>query len=97
MLGIAKPIDDDSKEFTIKTLTDIFEAQARINKKKRNLQRRDDQTAADWLELADEYKQIDSRANVAFCTSKAMAFGATASQAGFEVETSENIEEWWNK
>lgn len=72
----------------IEGLDDIFEAQARINRKKRNLQRRDDQTAADWLELAGEYRQIDSRANVAFCQSRA---------AHLDPQPVEEKEEWWNK
>lgn len=77
----------------IKSIEDIFEAQARINKKKRNLQRRDDQTAADWLGLAEEYRQIDSRANVAYCQSRAAAMDETVSSEAHEEEK----EEWWNK
>lgn len=72
----------------IEGLEDIFEAQARINKKKRNLQRRDDQTARDWLELVEEYRAIDSRANMAFCTSRA---------AALDPQPVEEKEEWWQK
>lgn len=72
----------------IESITDVFIEQARINKKKRNLQRRDDQTAADWLELAEEYKAIDSRANMAFCTSRAAALNP---------QPVEEKEEWWNR
>jgi len=73
---------------TIESITNVFEEQARINKKKRNLQRRDDQTAADWLELAEEYKAIDSRANMAFCASRA---------AALDPQPVEEKEEWWQK
>lgn len=93
MLGIAKPIDDNSEEFSITSLIDVFEAQERINKKKRNLQRRDDQTAADWLSLAWEYGQIDSRANYAYCITKAEALTAAA----LDPQTDEEKEEWWQK
>lgn len=57
-------------------ITDIFDEQARLNQKKRQLSFRNDQTAADWLELAREYQEIDSRANFAHCTRKAIALGA---------------------
>lgn len=55
----------------IEGITDLFSEQERLNKKKRNLQRRDDQTPRDWLALAEEYRQIDSRANYTYCMNKA--------------------------
>jgi len=79
---------------TIKGLDDLFEAQARINKQKRNLSRRDDQTAEDWMKLANQYKQIDSRANFTYCQMKAIAMGADVSR---ETSEEEYQEEWWNK
>lgn len=75
-------------ETVIEGITDVFEQQGRLNRKKRNLQRRDDQTAADWLELAEEYKAIDSRANMAFCTSRAERL---------DPQPVEEKEEWWQK
>ncbi len=80
----------------IEGIEDIFEQQARINRKKRNLQRRDDQTAADWLALAEEYKQIDSRANYTYCVMKAEGLGATVDVPRETIEE-DHQEEWWNK
>jgi hypothetical protein len=47
----------------------------RLNKKKYYLKFRDDQTAQQWLDLAEEYSKVDSRANAAFCRCEAMRLG----------------------
>ena len=57
----------------ITSLQDVLDRQAELNKKKRILQLRIDidgdseSYAEEWLALAREYKEIDSRANTAFC------------------------------
>ena len=75
----------------IEGIQDVFEEQARLNKKKRYLNFRTDQTAADWSRLAREYFEIDSRANFAYCMRKASAL------AEAELPEPEQAEEWWNK
>jgi hypothetical protein len=50
---------------------DLFEAQAALNKRKKHLTVRADQTAAQWSELARAYELIDSRANAAYCKTQA--------------------------
>ena len=59
----------------------------RLNKRKYYLARRDDQTARQWLDLADEYSRLDSRANAAFCRCEAMRLGHDPDQ---EVELVED-------
>jgi hypothetical protein len=61
---------------TIEGITDIFAEQARLNIKKRILNLQPRQTAEEWLKLAREYQEIDSRGNFAYCTKKAQYYGA---------------------
>lgn len=72
---------------TIEGIEDIYEEQARLNQKKRQLSFRRDQKASDWLELARAYQEIDSRANFAYCTRKAIALGATIERTQRYIET----------
>lgn len=62
---------------TVETLEDVFTIQARLNRKKWILNQRTNQAMQDWLKLADEYAEIDSRANHAYCMNKAVAYGYT--------------------
>ena len=61
---------------TIEGIEDVFAAQTRLNMKKRILNMRQDQTKEEWLALAKEYQAIDSRGNFAYCTKKAIYYGA---------------------
>jgi hypothetical protein len=68
------------------TLTSDDQA-ARLNKAKHHLEQRTDQTAANWLELADGYLKISSRANHAYCMTQAAKLGAPVSiDAPYEYE-----------
>jgi hypothetical protein len=58
----------------------------RLNKRKYYLARRDDQTAAQWLDLADEYSKLSSLANAAFCRCEAMRLGHDPDQEVEPVE-----------
>jgi hypothetical protein len=58
----------------------------RLNKKKYHLKFRDDQTAQQWLDLAEEYSKVDSRANAAFCRCEARRLGHIPSYGPEPVE-----------
>lgn len=53
----------------------LAEIKSLNNKKKYYLTRRDDQTAAQWLDLAGEYSKLASLANAAFCRCEAIRLG----------------------
>jgi hypothetical protein len=56
---------------------DLLEAQAALNKRKKHLTVRADQTAAQWRELARAYELIDSKANAAYCKAQANKLAQT--------------------
>jgi hypothetical protein len=55
----------------------LFEAQAALNKRKKHLTVRADQTATQWSELARAYELIDSKANAAYCKAQAQHLAQT--------------------
>jgi len=62
--------------FDFQSFTTTIETGQRLNTEKHHLECRDDQTAAQWLDLAARYQANLSRANAAYCLSMARKLGA---------------------